>query len=934
MIRRSAVFGWLCVLAFASLAAGQTTSATTGAMNGTVTDNTKAVLPGVTVVISSPAMMGTRSDVTNEQGQYRFAAVTPGEYKMTFELQGFANVVHESVRVTLGFTATVNVEMELASQRETITVVGSSPVVDTSATKVTTNYDAQQMSNLPNARDYAGLMSTTPAVKVNRIDVGGSTSLSEQSYRVYGIPNQQDRPLVEGMLASEGTSLLYYTDYGSFAEVSVGAAGNSAEMPGSGVFSQFIAKSGGNTYHGNFYQDYYGENWSTRNIDAEQLALGVVGGPGLEAEDTNRTTSYHDTNGDIGGYVMRDRMWWYGSLRKIVNNVAKPNFPVHPQHTQVVNRTAKVTYQINTNNKLTGFVNHNSKSQPDRLTATNIYLDDLSTWNQIGFPVGVWKGEWNSILSAAAFLEVRAGKYFYNWQNRGKSQDTRVEDLNSAIVRGSDRFFDNIRSRPQLWSALSYFKSGWGGTHNFKFGGELMDETFEDVQGGYPGNVLVYTRNNTPYHVRLYSQPNTSINGLSTFSLYAQDTWQVDRVWTLTPGIRFDRYRNYLPTQTHAATTFDPVETNFPEVDNLADFNNWGPRLGVTYNVGGNGKTVIKGNVGLYRNSPGPSLFNPNPSLWYKEYNWVDRNNDGVFQVGEQDGNPTNSAGGVTNEIVDPSLRMGTMMETAGFLEREVMRNFGVRTGVVFRHLATPKARFNSFRPLSAYNVPVSVQDPGPDGRVGTADDGGAFTAFNLDAAALARGILNQTTSLNDISSNYTTWEVTATKRMSQRWSLLATFAHTWARDSVWIANAVNGNYSPNDIINAGEGDREKYTNWQGKLLGTLELNHDIRISPVLRAEAGAPWARTFTQSMNYGTQTFFAEPFGARHLPNIVVFDIRGEKGVRFKGHRVSGFIDVFNIFNANPPYTIIQTSGASFMRPTVITSPRVARIGAKVEW
>ena len=102
----------------------------------------------------------------------------------------------------------------------------------------------------------------------------------------------------------------------------------------------------------------------------------------------------------------------------------------------------------------------------------------------------------------------------------------------------------------------------------------------------------------------------------------------------------------------------------------------------------------------------------------------------------------------------------------------------------------------------------------------------------------------------------------------------------------------------------------------------------------MLRAEAGAPWARTFTQSMNYGTQTFFAEPFGARHLPNIVVFDIRGEKGVRFKGHRVSGFIDVFNIFNANPPYTIIQTSGASFMRPTVITSPRVARIGAKVEW
>ena len=277
---------------------------------------------------------------------------------------------------------------------------------------------------------------------------------------------------------------------------------------------------------------------------------------------------------------------------------------------------------------------------------------------------------------------------------------------------------------------------------------------------------------------------------------------------------------------------------------------------------------------------------------------------------------------------------MGVMMETAGFLEREVMPNFAVRTGVVFRHLDTPKARFNSYRPLNAYNVPVNVQDPGPDGRVGTSDDGASFTAYNLDPAALARGILNQTTSLNDISSKYTTWELTATKRMSNRWSLLATFAHTWARDSVWIATAVNGNYSPNDTINAGDGDREKYTNWQGKLLGTLELNHDIRISPVLRAEGGAPWARTFTQSMNYGTQTFFAEPFGSRRLPNIVVFDVRAEKGVRVAGHRISGFLDVFNIFNANPPYTIIQTSGASFMRPTVITSPRVARVGAKVEW
>jgi hypothetical protein len=934
MTRPFVLLVFLLVASVASSASAQTTSATTGAMNGTVTDNTKAVLPGVTVTISSPSLMGVRTDVTNQDGQYRFAAVTPGEYKVVFELPGFATMVREPIRVTLGFTATVDLEMQVATQQETITVTGASPVVDAQATKVTTNYDAQQMSNLPNARDYAGLMSTTPAVKVGRIDVGGSTSLSENNYRVYGIPNQQDRPLVEGMLSSEGTSLLFYTDYGSFAEVSVGAAGNSAEMPGSGVFTQFIAKSGGNTYHGTLYQDYYGKNWSTRNIDAEQLGLGVTGGSALDARDTNRTTTYHDTNADVGGFILRDRMWWYGSIRKTVNEVAKPNFPVHPQHTQVSNRTAKLTYQLNSNNKFIGFVNHNNKSQPDRLTATNIYLDDVSTWNQTGFPVGVWKGEWNAVVSHAAFLEVRAGQYFYSWKNRGKSQDMRVEDLTTAIVHGSDRFFDNNRHRPQFWTALSYSKSDWIGTHNFKVGGEIMDETFEDVQGGYPGNVLMYTRGNSPFHVRLYQQPNTSINGLRTRSLYFQDTWQIDRRFTINPGIRFDRYQNYLPAQTHAATAFNPVATDFPEVSDLAHFNNWGPRIGAAYNVRGDGKTVVKGNFGIFRNSPGPSLFNPNPSLWYTEYVWVDRNTDGTWQPGEQDGPATNSAGGITNEIVDPNLHMGVMTEAATFFEQEVASNFGVRTGFVYRHLTTPKARFNSYRPQSAYNVPVTVRDPGPDGALNTSDDGAAFTAFNLDPAALARGILNQTTSLDDIYSNYATWELTATKRMSNRWSLVATFAKTWARDSVWIASAVNGNFTPNDTINVGDQDREKYSNWQGKLLGTLELPFDARITPVLRMESGAPWARTFVQSMNYGTQTFFAEPFGSRRLPNIFVFDVRAEKGIRIARTRVSAFLDIFNIANANPPYTIIQTSGSSFMRPTVITSPRVARLGAKLEW
>src|SRR5204863_6266638 len=124
----------------------QSVSATTGAINGRVTDNSGAVLPGVSVTISSPAMQGVRNAVTEQEGSYRFPAVPPGEYKITYELAGFSTVVREGIRVGLGFTATVNVELGVASLTETVTVSGASPVVDITSTKTATNFDAKELA--------------------------------------------------------------------------------------------------------------------------------------------------------------------------------------------------------------------------------------------------------------------------------------------------------------------------------------------------------------------------------------------------------------------------------------------------------------------------------------------------------------------------------------------------------------------------------------------------------------------------------------------------------------------------------------------------------------------------------------------------------------------------------------------------------------------
>ena len=241
------ICAWALVLATASpiLAQGGGASST-GSISGQVVDGNGDVLPGVSVTATSPAQIGALTAITNEEGIYRFPSVPPGEYKLEFALAGFSKFVREGIRVTLGFNSAVNIKLGVATLEETVTVTGESPVVDTSATRLQTNYDQQTLASLPNARDMWSLLGATPSVTLARVDVGGSTAGTQTNYFAYGYFGQ-NRPLIEGINTTEGTSAAgFYLDYGSFEEVFIGAAANSAEMPNPGVLTQFVSKSGGN----------------------------------------------------------------------------------------------------------------------------------------------------------------------------------------------------------------------------------------------------------------------------------------------------------------------------------------------------------------------------------------------------------------------------------------------------------------------------------------------------------------------------------------------------------------------------------------------------------------------------------------------------------------------------------------------------------------
>lgn len=953
---RTLVVSVLLLTSLTALARAQTVSATTGAINGRVVDNTGAVLPGVTITISSPSMMGTRTTVTNPDGQYRFPAVPPGDYTITYELTGFGTVRREAVRVGLGFTATVNVEMAVASLQESVTVTGESPVVDTAATQITTNFQAQQLANLPNARDFWSILSQAPAISLTRIDVGGSAAGTQTGYVVYGTTGQ-NRPMVEGIVATEGTAAAgFYYDYGAVEEVSVGTAAHSAEMPWPGVQSQFISKSGGNTYHGMFYADYQNESIQSYNIDEDQVSRGVRGGGGLEPRDINRLSAYHDINTDVGGFIKRDKIWFYASFRDQDVSARYTNFPVKPHRTRLTNYTGKSTYMLNENNKLIAYAQAGRKHQPNRLDpfgptggslspTSAINLTEEATWQQLYWG-WVWKGEYNYVINDAMFFEVRAGQFGYDWPNKPNGSSPRYEDIGNSTVSGGNRDWRRDRRRNQVLGSLSYFKDGFAGSHNFKFGGEMFRETVTDMWlDGYPGDFLHVLRNGAPIEVYLFQTPSISENGLWTYAAFVSDTWRVNERLTLLPGIRFDRYRAFLPEQEHPAGRFNPTPQTFAAVNDVISFNHIAPRFGATFDVRGDGKTVVKANFGQYWFNPGADFLfnvNPNSQVWWNRYAWTDPNGDGVWNPGEE-GALLASRGGTAAEGLDPDLKNQYTLEWAGWFEHELVPNFGVRTGLIWRGERNHYQRFNQAQPYDAFSVPVNVTDPGPDGTVGTGDDGGTFTLLDLPPEFRGRPSINLTRNVPNSDSNYLTWEISGTKRHTNRWSLLASFAHTWMRDqnnSYFGQNVRNNQFpvTPNDLVNTAENGQYHFTTWQAKINGTLEAPWELKITPTLRHQAGQPFGRTFSVSLPvYGNVRVLAEPIDSQRQDHITVFDLRFEKVFileQLRSSRVSGFIDVYNMFNSNAEQNMSWVSGASYLRPLNIVPPRIVRFGAKFEW
>src|SRR5215471_6629744 len=705
-----------CLLASTHAFAQGGGASTTGSINGKVADTSGGVLPGVTVSATSPSSMGVQSSVTDSGGNYRFPALPPGSYTVTFELPGFNTLKRENIQIAMGFTASVNGELAVASLQETVTVTGDSPVIDTSSTRVQQNFKLEALQEIPNSRDLWSLLAVTPAVTMGRIDVGGNRAGTQTGYTAYGYSGQ-NRVLVEGINTTEGTSGAgFYVDYGSFEEVFLGTIGQGAEMPTPGVQSQMLGKSGGNKFQGEYYQDYetngmIGEN-IINNVPSKFLYDQVGNPAGNIRPHSNETQKYRDSNINVGGPIAKDKVWWYFSYRNFKNSVGQPNFigPIAGTSfdTKLWNPSGKVTYQVNQNNKLIGYYQWGQKVQPNRLPQSALNYTALDgTLKQIS---GSWiyKGEWNGTINKNMFAEARYGGFGYYFPLLANSDVTTPEifDNKQTLLIGADQKEQTDRRRLQATGSVTYFKDGWGGTHNFKVGGEMLFEYgwygYTQVASGNQRTTI--GTNGVPSSFAFYAPTATQVGSLgdgpsgnllsvdrvNTRDFFLTDQYTVGRA-TLNLGVRYDHYDVFTPDQTQLAYSF-PTGVNIPAAScstntafcetHYLQWNSFVPRIGATYDLFGTGKTVLKANYGMYRFNPGVGVAasaNPNQATKSITYSSkVASAGDPVYYTDPATGvkYTTNAltasalAGSIT---VDPNMAQPYSNQATAYIEQQVV---------------------------------------------------------------------------------------------------------------------------------------------------------------------------------------------------------------------------------------------------------------------
>jgi outer membrane receptor protein involved in Fe transport len=890
----------------------------TGKIIGEVTDEEGAPLPGVTVEISSPSLMGgTHSQVTTENGTYRFVSLPPGTYKLVFSLEGFQGVERLNVKVSLDTTVTEDIVLKQSTLQESVEVTAEAPVVDVTKSGMSTNISAEQIQNIPSGRfTVFDVIKQAPAIP--------QTEQWEWRNAAFGSDYESSSYLVDGVdISSPDLGHAWnWQPQDMYEEVELSGIGAPAEYGNfTGAVINIVTKSGGNAFSGSF--SYYGQfqGLTDNNNPGGNLNLSI---PADKVYSYNRD-KYLNASFNLGGPIVKDRLWFFGLYER--NEDSYSPWLINPEvPSKYLGNKAliKLSSQIGVKHKLVGSYYYEDQAfpgSPDEYNLPETVSKEVAKTDQ-------WNFLYTFLASNRAFLDLK----YSHWATTDDYLPSMGGDINDPVVwdgyygvtSGAPSWvWMGKMSRDQANASLTYFAENFlGGDHDFKVGVQYTRGTSEWV-GGYPGGQFVYLYYGYPYY--MYEQKPFMYGGnASTLGAFVDDSWKIGDRLTVNLGLRYDHSNASIPSL-FVYDGWDKTSEEIPGLNDLIVWNSISPRLGLAFQLTSDHKTLLKASYGRYYDAVhGNNYIYPGPAAtdWSISY-WDSSIEDWALWY---------TIPGEIGYTVDPNLRNPYADVFSLGLERELLPNLSLGATFIYKK----EKDLLGWEDKGATYEQITAVSP---------DNGQTYTVFN-QTSELGTSNDYWITNPSAFGHTYQALILALSKRYANNWQFYASL--TWSRAegldvtahsmSSWALLLNTGGFGrdPNDLTNA-EGLLNHDRTWIFKLQGSYSFPWGILAGVNYLYQTGVPipiYVRVFPDQ---GLQQILAEPRGSVRYKPWSLLDFRLQKTFDIYGSlRLDGMIDVFNLFNAatvtgSRSYNLWAQT---YHEPNAIFYPRRLQIGLRLKF
>jgi hypothetical protein len=843
---RTSIASWVLALSLPAVAAAQSS------FTGTVRDSSGAVLPGVTVEAASPVLIeGSKSDVTDADGQYRIVDLRPGAYVVTFTLPGFKQMRQEGVELRADFVGTLNGTLEVGAIEEAITVTGSSPTVDVSSNSKVEVMTAEILEQVPTGRTIQALAQLVSGVSLNVPDVGGSRAMQQTYMSTRGLTSANNIVTVDGLMVNglDGDGAVQqYFNQAMMEEMSYQTSGAGADVSPGGVRMNIIPKDGGNRFSGAFFGAWNDKSLQGDNLTDDLRDRGLRTGGGVDR--------IYDFNLALGGPIRRDRLWFFTSGRLWSVDAPVQDVLVVPQGTPYAAGIAqcrsgaiqcetgiddqsiesvllRLTWQASSRHKFSVYYDEINKARGHGMNSGDDYHSASQIWTSPRYNSAAAKytGTLTNTLLAEAGYSFNYEEYVITnqdgvnktpftpeWYAGASRRDRSQITLTNGLANWGGRYPDRFN----MMAALSYVT----GSHNLKGGvqynwGPYVNtrETNADLQQVY--------NNGIPETVTIYNTPLRYKDTLKAdIGVFLQDSWALNRL-TVNTGIRWEYLSHEVSAATSGQGRFVP-ERRFDAIP-MPTWKDFAPRVGVVYDLFGNSKTALKASFNRYNESRTTLFANRyNPlSILSASLNWTDLNRNDIaegalgcsYQTPGCEINfaqmPANFGVARLATVDDDFQRTYNLEYTAG-IQHELFPRVSLAGTWYRRTFHDLLVRDNLLRSFDDYRA-VDVVSP---------LDGSVFKAYTVATTAQLSRVQDFDTNSSDRRQVYNGFDVTFNARLPRGGTLFGGFtAERTRRDTCDEPD------NPNNLRFCDDWENDIPFQRQFKMAGTYPLGWGIQAS-------------------------------------------------------------------------------------------------------